>query len=128
MVGIMPENLTYELISEEHEFGINIPTKEQLEVVRICGSVSGRDGDKFEKAGLTPQKGKVIKSYLIMECPVSLECRVVHKIDYLGTHRWFIGQIEAVHAKEDYARDQALMYWHKEYRKVGDVLLRIEHK
>jgi len=128
MVGIMPGNLTYELISKEHEFGINIPTKEQLEIVRICGSVSGRDEDKFEKAGLTPQKGKVINSYLIKECPVSLECRVVHQIDYLGTHRWFVGQIKAVHAKEDYTRDQALMYWPREYRKVGDVLLKIEPK
>lgn len=125
MVGIIPANLTYELISKEHEFGINIPTKEQLEIVRICGSVSGRDEDKFEKAGLTPQKGKVINSYLIKECPVSLECHVVHQIDYLGTHRWFVGQIKAVHAKEDYTRDQALMYWPREYRKVGDVLLKI---
>jgi flavin reductase (DIM6/NTAB) family NADH-FMN oxidoreductase RutF len=123
MVGVMPTNLTYELISKEREFGINIPTKEQLDVVRTCGSVSGRDEDKFEKAGLTPQKSKVITSYLIAECPVSLECRVVHQIDYPGTHRWFVGQIEAVSAKDDYRRDQALMYWPKEYRRVGDVLL-----
>jgi flavin reductase (DIM6/NTAB) family NADH-FMN oxidoreductase RutF len=128
MVGIMPENLTYELISREQEFGINIPTKEQLEVIRICGSVSGRDEDKFKKTGLTPEKGKKIKSYLIKECPVSLECRVVHQIGCPGTHRWFIGQIETVHAKEDYTRDQTLMYWYREYRKVGDILLKVENK
>lgn len=128
MVGILPESLTYELVLREQEFGINIPTKEQLEIVRICGSVSGRDEDKFEKAGLTPQKAKAIDSYLIKECPVNLECHVVHQIDYLGDHRWFVGQIVAVHAKEDYTRDQALMYWFGEYRKVGEVLLKIEPK
>ncbi|UCH31401.1 MAG: flavin reductase family protein [Candidatus Bathyarchaeota archaeon] len=128
MVGIIPENLTCELILKEREFGINIPTKDQLDIVRICGSVSGRDEDKFEKAGLTPQEGKVISSCLIQECPVSIECLVVHEIDYLGTHRWFVGQIKVVHAEEDYTRDQALMYWPKEYRKVGDVLLKIQSK
>jgi len=128
MVGTMPQNLTYELVSKEQEFGINIPTKEQIEIVRICGSVSGRDEDKFEKAGVTPQKAKAINSYLIQECPVSLECRVVHQVDYPGTHRWFVGQVIAAHADEDYTRDQALMYWPREYRKVGDILMKIKPK
>ena len=128
MVGVKPENLTFELISNKGEFGINIPTKEQLDVVRVCGSVSGRKENKFKITGLTPQKGKVIDSFLIKECPVNLECRVVHRVDYEGSHKWFIGQIEAVHIDEDYARDKALMYWRYEYREVGKVLIRIERK
>jgi flavin reductase (DIM6/NTAB) family NADH-FMN oxidoreductase RutF len=128
MVGIRPENLTFELISQKGEFGINIPTKEQLDAVRVCGSVSGRKENKFEKTGLTPQKGKVIDSFLIKECPVNLECRVVHQVNYEGSHKWFIGQIEAVHIKDDYARDKALMYWLGEYREVGKVLMKIERK
>ena len=128
MVGIRPENLTFELISQKGEFGINIPTKEQLDIVRVCGSVSGRKENKFEKTGLTPQKGKVIDSFLIKECPVNLECRVVHQVNYEGSHKWFIGQIEAVHIKDDYARDKALMYWLGEYREVGKVLMKIERK
>lgn len=128
MVGIRPENLTFELISQKGEFGINIPTREQLDVVRICGSVSGRKEDKFKKTGLTPQNGKVIDSLLIQECPVNLECRVVHQVNYEGSHKWFIGQIEAVHIAEDYTRDKALMYWLGEYRKVGEILMKIERK
>jgi flavin reductase (DIM6/NTAB) family NADH-FMN oxidoreductase RutF len=128
MVGIKPENLTFELISNKGEFGINIPTTEQLDIVRVCGSVSGRKENKFKMTGLTPQKGKAIDSFLIKECPVNLECRVVHQVDYEGSHKWFIGQIEAVHIDEDYARDKALMYWRDEYREVGKVLIRIERK
>ena len=61
-VGIMPERYTYELINRENEFGINIPTTEQIELVRTCGSVSGRDvGDKYSKAGVTPFRGSRIK-------------------------------------------------------------------
>lgn len=128
MVGIRPENLTFELISREREFGINIPTREQLDIVRICGSVSGREEDKFKKAGLTPQRGKIIDSFLIEECPVNLECRVVHQIGYAGSHRWFVGRIEAVHIDQDYTRDKALMYWPTEYRRAGDILLKEKRK
>lgn len=124
MVGIRPANLTCALISEKGEFGINIPTREQLDIVRACGSVSGREGDKFARAGITPQQATVIDSYLVAECPVNIECRVVHRIRYAGTHNWFIGQIEAVHIDTAYMRDDALMYWLTEYRSVGEVLLK----
>jgi flavin reductase (DIM6/NTAB) family NADH-FMN oxidoreductase RutF len=123
MVGIRPENLTLTLIADKREFGINIPTKEQLDILRLCGSISGRTEDKFVRTGLTPRKGRVIDSFLIAECPVSIECHVVHEIEFEGSHRWFIGQIQAVHIEEGYTRDRALMYWLREYRSVGEVLL-----
>ena len=126
MVGIRPENLTFELLSERGDVGINIPTKEQVEAVRVCGSTSGRDVDKFTEAGLTPQRGSVIDSFLIAECPVNLECEVVHRVQFGGSHAWFVGQIKAVQIEEDYARDQALMYWLQEFRAVGEVLLERE--
>jgi flavin reductase (DIM6/NTAB) family NADH-FMN oxidoreductase RutF len=123
MVGIMPEKYTYELINRENEFGINIPTAEQIELVRTCGSVSGRDvSDKYDKAGVTLFRGTRIKSYLIDECPVNIECVVVHKVGYGGTHQWFVGEIQAVHIEETYTRDQPLMFWSGEYRKVGEFL------
>ncbi len=128
MVGILPENLTYELISAAGEFGINIPTRDQLDAVRLCGSLSGRVADKFAEAGLTPQSGNVISSLLVAECPVNLECRVVHRVPFQGSHAWFVGQIEAVHIAEGYARDRALMFWLGEYRELGGVVYRIERR
>jgi flavin reductase (DIM6/NTAB) family NADH-FMN oxidoreductase RutF len=126
MVGIRPDNLTYEMIIEKQEYGINLPTAAQLEIVRLCGSISGRDADKFEQAGLTPEKGTVIDSYLIAECPVSIECRVVHEVDFPGTHRWFVGRIEAAHIEEGFSREWCLMYWPREYRGVGELLPTVE--
>jgi flavin reductase (DIM6/NTAB) family NADH-FMN oxidoreductase RutF len=123
MVGIIPEQYTYELIRRENEFGINIPTTEQIALVRTCGSVSGRDvRDKYSEAGVTPFRGAKIKSYLIQECPVNLECIVVHEVGFGGTHQWFIGEIQAVHMDDTYTRDQPLMYWSREYRQVGAFL------
>lgn len=126
MVGIIRENLTYFLISERKEFGINIPRHDQLEQVKFCGMKSGRDEKKFMATGLTPFKGRVITSNLIDECPVNLECKVVHEIEFKGSHRWFIGEVKFAHINEDYSRDDALMYWLKEYRTVGNVIFKKE--
>jgi len=122
MVGIMPEKYSFELIRREKEFGINVPRADQIELVRFCGKVSGRNSKKYLEAKVTPRKASVILGYLIEECPLSLECVVVHEVDYKGTHQWFIGEVKAVHLDETYRRDQALMYWGKEYRKVGELL------
>jgi flavin reductase (DIM6/NTAB) family NADH-FMN oxidoreductase RutF len=123
MVGIIPRQYTYELINRENEFGINLPTAEQIEVVRTCGSVSGRDmADKYAAAGVTPFPGTRIRSYLIRECPVNLECVVVEKLPLRGTHHWFVGEIQAVHIDAGYTRDQPLMFWSREYRRVGELL------
>lgn len=122
MVGIMPEHQTCSLINSYREFGINLPTKEQIEIVRVCGSTSGKNEDKYRLSGVTPFKGKHIASYLIAECPVNLECSVVYEIPYPGSHRWFIGQVQAVHVAPEYSRDQALTYWSKEFRSMGEVL------
>ena len=121
MIGIRPQTHTFELLQKAKDFGINIPTTRQLETVRWIGSVSGRDEDKFAKADLTPLKGNVIESVLIEECPVNLECKVVHQIKYSGSHHWFVGEIIAAHIDENYRRDDAILYWSREYRHIGEV-------
>ncbi|UCG86391.1 MAG: flavin reductase family protein [Gemmatimonadota bacterium] len=123
MVGIMPDKYTHDLITEHGDFGINIPTVDQIQAVRICGAVSGRDvPDKFARAGLSPFDGLSIKSYLIKECPLNIECKVVHRLAYKGSHQWFVGEIKAVHRDDSYEPDQALMFWGRAYRKVGELL------
>lgn len=122
MIGIKPARYSFELICKLEEFGINIPTADQLSLTEYCGTVSGRNVNKFEEADITPMESIKIQSSLIRECPVNLECKVVSTIDWEGSHRWFIGRIECAHIAEDYSRDQALMFWLGQYRKVGEVL------
>lgn len=122
MVGIVPTRYTFELLKETDNYSINIPTKDLIPAIKVCGSKSGRDVEKFEAAGLTPKKAQKISSYLIEECPVNLECKVVHKVDLQGTHVWFIGEIVAAHQEEDYDRSQAIIYWPREYREVGNII------
>lgn len=127
MVGIKPEKYTFELISRKKEFGINIPTKDQLEKIHVCGTLSGRDAEKYKKSGLTPRKGNKIDSCIIEECPVNIECKVVHEVAYEGSHKWFIGEIMVVHIAEAYVRDDALMFWLGQFRTVGQVIEGMEN-
>ena len=124
MVGIRPQTYTFELLQKAKDFGINIPTSAQLEIVRWIGSVSGRDEDKFANVELTAKKGTVIKSALIEECPVNLECKIVHRVKYAGSHHWFVGEIVAAHIDDSYRRDDAIIYWIREYRRVGEVFFK----
>ena len=124
-IGICPVRYSYELIKEVKDFGINIPTKNMIESVEFCGMNSGRDVDKFDATGLTPVEPKTIRSKLIKECPVNLECKVVKELylstEFGATHDWFIGKVETAHIDEDYDKTQALVYWWKKYRTVTDV-------
>jgi flavin reductase (DIM6/NTAB) family NADH-FMN oxidoreductase RutF len=122
MIGIKPEKYTHELIDLHKEFIINIPTTDQLEKVKICGKLTGKDSEKFKETSFTRQRGKRIKSFLIEECTVNLECKVVHKIEHGGSHTWFIGKIEEVHVDSEYSRSNALMFWLGQFRELGEIL------
>lgn len=83
-----------------------------------CGLVSGTtEADKVKDCNLTIFYGKLKNAPLIEQCPVNLECKVVHALD-LGSHIPIIGQIEVVHVSEncmsdgqaDPAKIEPLMY------------------
>lgn len=122
MIGIKPEKYTYELIKRKKEFAVNIPSIDQLKEVKICGSVTGRTEDKYLLSKFTKQRSNKIDSCIIKECSVNLECKVVHEINYNGSHRWFIGEIQEVHIDKEYRRSDALMFWFSQFRKLGEVI------
>ncbi len=99
-LGIRPQRHSHALIQESKEFVVNIPTKDILEKVDFCGSVSGRDVDKFSQTGLTAEPAKKVKPPLIRECPVNIECAVKQTIP-LGSHHLFLGEVVLVHVNQD---------------------------
>lgn len=122
MVGIKPEKYSHGLVAQAGEFAVNIPPASQLAQVELCGKLSGRDADKFAQAGFTPIPADKIDTLLIAECPVNLECRVVHRVAHPGSHEWFVGEILAAHIDSGYTRDSALMFWLGQFRAVGALI------
>jgi flavin reductase (DIM6/NTAB) family NADH-FMN oxidoreductase RutF len=70
-------SLTFGTLKATRECVINIPTEELVKKVINCGSVSGRNIDKFRTFGLTPVRGSRVDAPLVKECYASIECKVV---------------------------------------------------
>jgi len=79
VVLVRPSRFTYNFIKDTGIFTVNVPSERIIEAVSFCGTVSGRDYDKFKEKELTPLPGEKVKSPLIKECLVHYECKVVHK-------------------------------------------------
>jgi len=104
-IGVRPDRHSHGLIQETGEFVVNLPSEELLDEVEYCGFTSGRDVDKFAVRGLTPLPGSAIQTPIIAECPINLECRLVHTLP-LGSHDLFIGQVVAVQFSHEVLDEQ----------------------
>jgi flavin reductase (DIM6/NTAB) family NADH-FMN oxidoreductase RutF len=99
-ISIRPSRYSHGLVKQYGEFAVNLPTEDLARVTDYCGTRSGREVDKFAATGLTPIAAKAIKTAIIAECPVNIECKVAEVLS-LGTHDLFLGEIVAVQVDED---------------------------
>jgi flavin reductase (DIM6/NTAB) family NADH-FMN oxidoreductase RutF len=97
-VCISKDSYSHGLIERGGEFVINLPTEELIEKIIFCGTVSGRDVDKFKAARLTRVEAEEVKPPLIGECVAHIECKVVDQID-AADHTLFIGEVVAASAE-----------------------------
>ncbi|NLN93702.1 MAG: flavin reductase family protein [Candidatus Hydrogenedens sp.] len=98
-ISLRPERYSYDLIQASGEFTVNIPSVDQIHATDYCGVVSGRDVDKFAETGMTPAPATAIKTPIVQECPISLECKTTKTMN-LGSHTLFIAEIKAVQVTE----------------------------
>jgi len=87
-------------IKESCEFVINIPDQKLKEEVIGCGSVSGRDTDKFQKFNLNTLPSKTVHAPGIKECIGHLECIVSKSVDHID-HTIFIAKVVSAQVDED---------------------------
>ncbi|HEX3012072.1 MAG TPA: flavin reductase family protein [Syntrophomonadaceae bacterium] len=79
LVAIRHSRYTYGLIEKSGEFTVSIPAGVELKKqLKICGTKSGRDIDKFSTCSLTAQKGRKLDSPVVKECNLFFECQVVY--------------------------------------------------
>ena len=128
-LGIRPERHSHAMIKESGEFVVNIPKANQMELVDICGTISGREYNKFDECGWTALPGHHVAAPLIAECPVNLECRVSQVIA-LGSHDLFLGEVVLVHYDEEFMVDgrfdvdsaDPMAYAFGRYYRLGEVI------
>ncbi|MFC1767204.1 flavin reductase family protein [Candidatus Margulisiibacteriota bacterium] len=110
LVGICVSSskFSHKLIQEGRQFAINIPTKDIIEAVKVCGSVSGKDADKFEKAKLTREKARRISAPLIKECAAHIECKLFKSVE-LGDHYLFVGEVVACSCEDGFLKPDGIV-------------------
>ncbi len=127
-ISVRPSRYSYDIIKQTGDFVINLTTAELAKATDYCGVVSGRDVNKFEQTNLTPISAEHIKSPLIKEAPINIECKVKDIID-LGIHDMFVAEVLAVHADEAYfdendrfclEKANLIAYSHGEYFVLGE--------
>lgn len=101
-ISVRYSRYSYALIRETGQFVVNLVTKDLLPVCDGCGTVSGRDTDKFAKFGLTKQASAHVGAPSVAECPVSIEC-VVRNVVELKTHAVFIAEIVGATARSEWS-------------------------
>ena len=117
IVLVRPSRYTYSRLEEVSDFTVNVPPRELAAAASHCGTVSGRDHDKWQEMHLTAAPSLEVRAPIVQECVVHYECRTVHRNDVVpdalaqairdeayaegNFHRVYFGEIVAAYADED---------------------------
>jgi len=123
-IGVSPLRHSFSLLKNASEFGVSLSTHEMMQASETCGTLSGRDVDKWTEAGLTREEGKAISTPLVKECPVNIECRKVRELEFGGSHTWFVGEVVAARTETGCAAKDLQLYWNRTYWSLGEALAR----
>ncbi|MFZ4740008.1 MAG: flavin reductase family protein [Bacteroidales bacterium] len=130
-ISVQPKRHSYEIIKKNMDFVINLTTKQLAFATDWCGVKSGKDYNKFNEMKLTPAKAQLVKSPLIAESPVNIEC-VVKEIKSLGSHDMFIAEVVAINVDPKFLNPETqafdmekaglICYSHGKYFNIGEFL------
>jgi flavin reductase (DIM6/NTAB) family NADH-FMN oxidoreductase RutF len=128
-VGLLQGRFTLAGIQATGTFSINVPSAEMAKAVDYCGIYSGRKHDKSKLFHV--DYGVLQSAPLVGECPVNLECKVLHVLD-LKSHRLIVGEIVECYVrsdcltdgKPDAAKINPLMYitGSQQYCRLGEIV------
>jgi flavin reductase (DIM6/NTAB) family NADH-FMN oxidoreductase RutF len=94
---IKPGSATHADIERWGEFGVNVCSDQQLELLDVAGIFSGRSTDKLTSELFTLRPAQVIGAPLISGCVQWLECRLAGQWP-VGDHIAYLGEVAAVTA------------------------------
>jgi len=98
-VSLSKEGYTHKLIRESREFVIAVPNNELEGDVRFFGENHGDEVDKFKETGIEIEKAKFVRSPLIKNASINIECKLIKEVDS-GDHIIFIGEILACYIND----------------------------
>lgn len=87
------------------DFVVNVVNEALAEAMNQSSAEYPIDVDEFREVGLTPVKADIVKSPMVAESPVNMECQLVEILEYGDLPRRasvVIGEVVRVHIKEEF--------------------------
>lgn len=113
-VAIQKQRHTLKGVRDHGTFSVNVASSNLAKKVDFCGLYSGKKRDKWKT--FTPFYGELKTAPLIAECPVNLECKVLHYLE-LGSHTLVVGEII-----ETFITENCLVDGKADARKVDPII------
>jgi len=104
-VALRKATSTYGNLCRRKAFTVSIPSEPFIRHADFFGLTSGREIDKFTRAGLTPVRSELVDAPYVKEFALVIECRLLHQFE-LGLHTAFVGEVLDVKA-DDTVLDQS---------------------
>lgn len=130
-ISIRPERASYELLTRNMEFTLNLTTQAMAAATDWAGVRSMRQYNKWKKTGLTPIPGEKVASPTIEESPLSIECRI-RRIERLGSHDMMLADVLNLRADSRFIDESTgalslsdaglLIYAHGTYYGLGEMI------
>jgi flavin reductase (DIM6/NTAB) family NADH-FMN oxidoreductase RutF len=99
-IALQHHRHTYQGINLNGTFSVNIPSVSKVTETDYCGIVSGTKTDKAAACRFKTFYGKLENAPMIQQCPVNLECKLLHNLN-LGSHALLVGEIMEVYIDPD---------------------------
>ena len=99
----MGAHATTENLNRCGEFTVAFATKETMETSDFVGIVSAKnDPKKMEKTGWTAIKSEYVNAPVFTDFPMTMECRILHKIDESEEGYYIVAEIVNILVDEAY--------------------------
>ena len=102
-VYVRPTRHTWGLLNDHPEFTLNFVPPSMKSALKVCGSSSGRDLDKWSKAQMVPEPSETIAVPRIAGSVLSFECRKMATVD-LDPSLFLDEKINGLYPEKDYHR------------------------
>jgi flavin reductase (DIM6/NTAB) family NADH-FMN oxidoreductase RutF len=80
-ISVRPTRHSYGLLKKTGEFCVNLTPAHLVKAADFCGMYTGKKVDKFKKCGLTRGEASEVGCPIIEECPLTLECKVLYRME-----------------------------------------------
>lgn len=100
---VRPTRYTYEFTESNDFFTLSFFDKKYQDALMLCGTKSGRDGDKVAEAGLTPVEGTTPNTTIFSQANLVMECKKIYTHD-IDPSRFIEPEIDSMYSENDYHR------------------------